>query len=120
MYQLFPEPPLDMGVTEGSDYGDVEGKQEIPESDTVKCEMMSPGAQSETSSNTIKYDVLQSGSISGADSDMVECGSESGVDNDSLKCDMLPSGSNSGAANTEPQCHTGTLTGNKESKKAWG
>ena len=34
-----------MGVTEGSDYGDVEGKQEIPDSDTVKCEMFSSGSQ---------------------------------------------------------------------------
>ncbi len=35
-----------MSVTEGSDYGDVEGKQEIPDSDTVKCEVLPSGSQS--------------------------------------------------------------------------
>ncbi len=46
MHQLFPEPLLDMSVTEGSDYGDVEGKQEIPDSDIVKCELLPSGSDS--------------------------------------------------------------------------
>ncbi len=34
-----------MSVTEDSDYGDVECKQEIPDSGTVKCKIFSSGSQ---------------------------------------------------------------------------
>ncbi len=58
IYQLFPEPPLDMSVTEGSDHEDIGGKQETPDSDTVKCELLLSGsgfgaAQDEPQCHTI-------------------------------------------------------------------
>ncbi len=47
-YLLFPELPLDMGVTDGSDYGDIGMKEERHGSDTVKDEMLPSGPQSGT------------------------------------------------------------------------
>ncbi len=101
---MFPELPLDMSVTEGSDYGNLQIKQELPDSDTdtVKCEGLPSGSETAADSETMKCEMLPSGSRFGADSDKVKCemlpsGSEPGADNETGKCEMLPSGSQSGA-----------------------
>ena len=109
---MFPELPLEMSVTDGSDYGNLLIKQELPDSDTdtVQCEGLPSGSETGADSETMKCEMLPSGSRFGAEIETMKCdmlpsGSEPGADNETGKYEMLPSGSQSGAVD---QSRTGT------------
>ncbi len=77
--------------TEDFECEDVEVKQEVPDTDSVEYEMLPSGSESGADSNhgdTMKSDMLPSGSESGEDSDHA----------DTMTSDILPSGSECGAA----------------------